>query len=81
MVSCLITIIGWNITFNLIKINLNVNRNHEFILKIIISYTVGISLCIFPTLLYMLICNNNTKCKCNKNEINNSSSISVEVVL
>ena len=84
LISIFIVQIGRMIIFDTIKIDLHVNKEHELILEILISYLAGLSIFIIPLSLISLICVKNTifKCKCNcKKERTIQESINIEEII
>ena len=84
LISIFIIQIGRMIIFDTIKIDLHVNKEHELILEILISYLAGLSIFIIPLSLISLICVKNTifKCKCNcKKERTIQESINIEEII
>jgi len=53
--SMLITYLGFVVGFELNNIPLNVNKEHEIILKIVIGYLIGISIITFLTIMSLLV--------------------------
>ena len=64
--------------FESIKINLDVNQEHKYILEIIISYLAGLSIFIIP--LSLILCIKNIKCKCKKQNVQETENNIVEII-